>query len=70
MSQETIRVLLDDGSELAISVRNIAYIHFVPAGLGAKAHADIFFVGSERALAVGESAAIQLREALAGLGKA
>lgn len=70
MSHETIRVLLDDGSELAISVRNIAYVHFVPAGLGQKAHADIFFVGSERALGVGESAALQLREALVGLVKA
>lgn len=69
MTQHTIRVLLDDGSELVLSVHNIAYVHFVPAGVGAKAKADVFFVGSERPLGMGESAAIQLREALATLGK-
>ncbi|QDT76270.1 hypothetical protein [Lacipirellula limnantheis] len=67
--QQTVRIVLDDGSELVLSVRNIAYVHFVPAGVGAKAKADVFFVGSERPLGMGEGAAIQLREALAGLAK-
>lgn len=70
MTQQTVRIVLDDGSELVLSVHNIAYVHFVPAGVGAKAKADVFFVGSERPLGMGEGAALQLREALAGLGKA
>ena len=69
MMQQTVRIVLDDGAELVISVHNIAYIHFVPAGVGSKAKADIFFVGSERPLGVGENAAIRLREAMAALGK-
>jgi hypothetical protein len=69
MTQQTVRIVLDDGSEFVLSVHNIAYVHFVPAGVGAKAKADVFFVGSERPLGMGEAAAIQLREALAGLGK-
>ncbi|WP_428307252.1 hypothetical protein [Lacipirellula sp.] len=68
MNQETVRIILDNGSELLLSVRNIAYVHFVPAGVGATAKADVFFVGSERPLGMGEAAAIQLREALANLG--
>lgn len=67
MTQQTVRIVLDDGSELVLSVHNIAYVHFVPAGVGAKAKADVFFVGSERPLGMGEAAAMQLREALAGL---
>lgn len=69
MTQQAVRIVLDEGSELVISVHNIAYVHFVPAGVGAMAKADVFFVGSERPLGMGESAAIQLREALATLGK-
>lgn len=68
MTQQTVRIVLDDGSELVISVHNIAYVHFVPAEMGSKAKADVFFVGSERPLGMGEGAAKQLREALAGLG--
>jgi hypothetical protein len=69
MTQQSVRIVLDDGSELVISVHNIAYVHFVPAGVGAKAKADVFFVGSERPLGMGEAPAIQLREALAGVGR-
>jgi hypothetical protein len=64
MTQETIGIVLEDGSELAINVKNIAYVHFVQASLGEKPHAEIFFVGRERPLGVGESVMPQLRAAL------
>jgi hypothetical protein len=64
MSKETIMVVLDDGSDVAINVKNIAYVHFVPASVGGKLHAEIFFVGREKPLGVGESVVLQLRTAL------
>jgi hypothetical protein len=64
MAEATFTAVLDDGSDLVINLRNIAYIRFIPATIGGTPHAEIFFVGSESPLGVGENVAKQLRKAL------
>jgi hypothetical protein len=66
MPNDTIHLILDANSEVAINVANIAYVHFVQASLGEKPHAEIFFVGRDRPLGVGEAVVQQLRQALLG----
>jgi hypothetical protein len=62
----TIATILDDGSEVVINSQQIAYIRFVPAAIGGKAHAEIFFAGREAPLGIGEGALAALRSAVSG----
>jgi hypothetical protein len=64
MEIETISAVLDNGSEVVINLNNVAYVLFVPAEVGGKAHAEIHFIGRETPLGVGESVIMHLRKAL------
>jgi hypothetical protein len=62
----TFSAILDDGSEVVINKEQIAYIRFVPAEIGGKAHAEIYFAGREEPLGISETALATLRSAVLG----